>query len=229
MVTVTLGRVGLCALLAVVGCGGTGFSSIGDAGYDGTSNEGGAPGTEGGSDATAAGDAIASDGATGDTGKGDGAGGAGDAGDAAAVDGATNDGGKGDGGDGGTPGTGTYCGPGLVCSGAPPQQGTLCCVDQNTTPAKYGCAAVECGCATQLACSSDTGCQAGWSCCIEDRQDATCGSGHFVATCQATACSNNQEHMCDPSALTNPCPGGQVCNPDTGGVNLPIAGFGICN
>ncbi len=88
-------------------------------------------------------------------------------------------------------------------------------------------AAAECGCETQLDCARDANCPSGSICCIANQQDAACASGHYVATCQAT-CTSGQ-HMCDPNAQQLQCSTGQTCNPDTGGVNLPIAGFGVCN
>ena len=197
------GVAGACALVLMAACGGSG-ASISDAGDDGG---------RGGGDAA--------DGASGESGgQGDGSGGTDGALDVGA------EGGDGGGGDGGPSMAGTYCGPNLVCTGMQPQQGTICCVSTGGGM-QYSCAAVECGCDTQLECARDANCQNGAMCCIGNRQDANCATGHYVATCQA-ACTNGQQHMCDPNAQQLQCANGQMCSSDTGGVNLPVTGFGVC-
>lgn len=121
---------------------------------------------------------------------------------------------------------GTYCGPGLVCTGADMQQGTICCVAGDNPPS-YQCAGAECGCATQLACSSDAECGVGTHCCIDNRKDTACSNGHWVARCQAV-CLGDQ--LCDPTGPGTQCLAMKACSPDASNVGLPAnAGFGVCN
>jgi len=121
---------------------------------------------------------------------------------------------------------GTFCGAGPVCTGTGGQQGTVCCVT-NGNPPSYACAGAECGCATQLDCSSDTDCTGSLRCCIANRNDVACTAGHFVARCQAT-CPTGERHMCTPGAPAGTCLG--PCSGDTTNVGLPAgAGFGVCN
>ena len=123
-------------------------------------------------------------------------------------------------------GPGTYCGPGLVCTGTGGQQGTVCCVADQNTPS-YQCASADCGCDTQLDCSSDDDCPAS-RCCIDKQTDVGCSSGHYVASCRL-ACLT-AAHMCNPAKQQPQCQAAQSCSTDTSGVALPAgAGFGVCN
>ena len=123
-------------------------------------------------------------------------------------------------------GPGTYCGPALVCTGTGGQQGTVCCVAK--VAPMYQCAGSDCGCDTQLDCSSDADCQ-GNQCCIDTQKvDGGCSTGHFVATCRV-ACLT-AAHMCDPAKQPSQCRTNQSCSPDASSVGLPAgSGFGICN
>jgi hypothetical protein len=64
-------------------------------------------------------------------------------------------------------------------------------------------------------------------CCINTRQDATCGAGHFVARC-AIACINGGSQLCDQGSR---CLTGQ-CSTDSGDLSNvglpPRLGFGVC-
>jgi hypothetical protein len=119
--------------------------------------------------------------------------------------------------------SGTYCGPQLRCTGTGSQQGTLCCVE-NITPPGYACAATHCACETQLGCSDDTGCP-GQKCCIAQRVEGTCATGHYVSYC-GTVCDT---HMCNPAGPSTQCGPPQACSGNGTAVGLPAGqGFGIC-
>ncbi|HEX8796900.1 MAG TPA: hypothetical protein VF765_38375 [Polyangiaceae bacterium] len=120
---------------------------------------------------------------------------------------------------------GTYCGPDIVCTGTGMQQGSVCCITSNNPPA-YGCAGANCGCDTQLDCSSDAECGA-LRCCIRNATDSACSGGHWVARCAADCVGGF--HMCVPGAGAMQCLVGQSCSMDTSNAGLPPqSGFGIC-
>lgn len=121
--------------------------------------------------------------------------------------------------------SGTYCGPNLVCTGSGMQQGTVCCVSGDNPPS-YECAGAQCGCATQLDCSSDAECGLGTHCCIDDRKDTACSTGHWIARCQAVCLA---EQLCDPAGPPAQCLAMKSCTSDASNVGLPSnAGFGVC-
>jgi hypothetical protein len=192
----------------VVGCGGSAFSSgagsDASTAADGTSGSDGAgPGIEGGpaGDASSSGSSSGGEAGTGGSGGGE----------AGAVDGAT-------------PLSPVRCGAALTCSGSTP----VCCLSSPPT-----CAHLECGCSTQLECASDLDCPLPTlgTCCIDNRNDAACASGHIVARC-SLSCSGGAQQLCDPNAATLQCPSGQQCSPDSGdlqNVGLPSGqGYGVC-
>jgi hypothetical protein len=120
--------------------------------------------------------------------------------------------------------TGTYCGPQLRCTGDGGQQGTICCVE-NVTPPGYACAGLACACETQLACSDDTQCP-GQKCCIDQRIDAVCATGHYVSHCSDVCVGT---HMCNPAGPSTQCAQTQTCSGNGTAVDLPAGqGFGIC-
>jgi hypothetical protein len=200
-------------LVFVVACG-TGFSASSPDG--GGSIDGG-----GGADSVALGEGGGPEAGGGDTGGGETGGPEGGGLEAGGGEAGASD--TGTPAEGGSPGT--SCGPGLVCNGMGGQQGTICCVDDTSTPS-YACAGSDCGCATQLACASDADCK-GAVCCIDKKTDAGCGGGHFVSSCRATCLTAT--HMCDPAQAASACLIPLTCSPDTSTVDLPAgAGFGIC-
>jgi hypothetical protein len=113
------------------------------------------------------------------------------------------------------------CGPQISCAGAT----QVCCLPA----AGPSCAHDQCGCATELHCASDADCTLpNGACCIQNRPDAACASGHFVARC-AAACLNGSSRICNPSAPR--CPA-QQCSTDGGdlqNVGLPMGDtYGVC-
>jgi hypothetical protein len=142
-----------------------------------------------------------------------------------AAAGSGSDGGSEGGGSEGGPDMGAgsvHCGP-ATCSGVTP----VCCAASSFT-----CAHVQCGCTTQLECSSNADCSSlAPVCCVNRRAaDLTCASNHFVARC-AVACTNGALEMCDPNSRTDTCVNAQ-CSSDSGdlaNVGLPAnGGYGVC-
>jgi hypothetical protein len=120
----------------------------------------------------------------------------------------------------GGPANGVKCGP-AECSGTTP----VCCASGPT------CAHVQCGCGTQLACARNLDCPAVQpACCIDNRQDLTCTSGHFIAAC-AIACRSGALQVCDPNGPPQQCLTGK-CSTDMGDLSnvglLPNSGLGVC-
>jgi hypothetical protein len=113
--------------------------------------------------------------------------------------------------------------PGVSCGGTTCLAPTpVCCAGS-----PLGCAHLECGCETQLECAKDSECSGATRCCIDIRQDAACGAGHFVARC-AIACLNGGKQLCNPGSrcLNGPC---STDSGDLSNVGLPAgAGFGVC-
>lgn len=190
-----------------VACGGSSFTTAGG-GDDGGSSSGGA---------------ADSGGSGGEAGGGSDSGGSPDS--APSVEAGSGEGGSGEAGtiEGG-PGAAIQCGPSVQCSGTTP----ICCLGNTGA----SCAHVECGCQTQLECTSDIDCQLPTAmCCIDQRPDATCGGGHFVARC-AGACIGGAQHLCDPNAQKIQCAPGAQCSSDQSdlqNVGLPpYPGYGVC-
>jgi hypothetical protein len=124
------------------------------------------------------------------------------------------------GGDGEAGSSGVQCGA-TVCTGTAP----LCCATTSPT-----CAHVNCGCTTELACTSDAECGGAQPvCCISQVMDAVCPSGRLLARCSIT-CGGDAARLC--TAADTACPSGRTCSMDSGdlqNVGLPSGqGIGVC-
>ncbi|THD46081.1 MAG: hypothetical protein E8A46_27555 [Bradyrhizobium sp.] len=197
-----------------VACGGSTFTTAGAGDDGGTASSSGGSADSGGSSGEAGGDDDSGGSPDavpgGEGGSGEAGGGEGGSGEAGSVEGG--------------PGLAIQCGPQTQCSGATP----VCCLGA----AGASCAHAECGCETQLECTSDLDCQLPTAlCCIDQRQDATCAAGHFAAKC-AAACLNGASHLCDPNSQKIQCAPGAQCSNDQSdlqNVGLPaFPGYGVC-
>ncbi len=105
------------------------------------------------------------------------------------------------------------------------------CCTSTTATSSSNCTGGSCSCLTQLECANDSNCTVAMPvCCIGQRTDSGCMSGHFYAQCRI-GCLSGETRLCDPNA--SHCPATKpTCSSDSGdlqAVGLPSGyNYGIC-